>query len=92
MPPGLGGGGRLRQITIFLSRWRSSIPNFSRVEFKSVYVGADASSSSGSGTETSWGIAVDGSGNAYVTGTTSSIDFPTTNPLQSSSGGGFDQA
>lgn len=35
-------------------------------------------------------IAVDGAGEAYVTGYTSSTDFPTSNPLQSSSGGGSD--
>jgi hypothetical protein len=34
------------------------------------------------------GIAVDGSGNAYLAGITSSTDFPTMNPLQSTSGGG----
>src|SRR5690242_19190166 len=36
----------------------------------------------GSGDESGQGIAVDAAGNAYVTGRTSSIDFPTTNPLQ----------
>ncbi len=35
-------------------------------------------------------IAVDASGNAYVTGETSSINFPTKNPSQSASGGGVD--
>ena len=33
------------------------------------------------------GIAVDGSGNAYVTGTAGSTNFPTANPLQTSYGG-----
>ena len=34
------------------------------------------------------GIAVDSSGNAYVTGITQSTDFPTVNPLQGTCGGG----
>jgi len=35
-------------------------------------------------------IAVDGSGNAYVTGETSSTNFPTVSPLQASYGGSYD--
>jgi hypothetical protein len=42
----------------------------------------------GSGNEGGNGIAVDGAGNAYVTGNTSSSNFPTRNPLQASNGGG----
>jgi hypothetical protein len=44
----------------------------------------------GSAFDSAVGIAVDSSGNAYVTGGTESTDFPTMNPLQPASGGGFD--
>jgi hypothetical protein len=41
----------------------------------------------GSGGDTGGGIAVDSDGDAYVSGTTGSYDFPTKNPLQPVSGG-----
>jgi hypothetical protein len=44
----------------------------------------------GSGNDGANGIAVDSSGNAYVTGTTYSSDFPTVNPLQPSLLGTYD--
>ena len=47
----------------------------------------------GSGVETefsSGGIAVDFDGNAYVTGSTDSVDFPTANPLQAARSGAYD--
>jgi len=46
----------------------------------------------GSGSETGNGIAVDSSGAAYVTGETSSTDFPTLGALQSGFGGGAGDA
>jgi len=47
----------------------------------------------GSGYDYGYGIAVDGSGSAYVTGrTSSSTDFPLAKPFQRTHGGGFDDA
>ncbi len=47
----------------------------------------------GSTYDQGWGIALDASGDAYVTGYTESSDFPTTsNALQPTFGGGFDDA
>ncbi|MBF0531267.1 MAG: SBBP repeat-containing protein, partial [Deltaproteobacteria bacterium] len=42
----------------------------------------------GSDDDVSYGLAVDGSGNAYLTGQTSSTNFPLVNPLQGAYGGG----
>lgn len=44
----------------------------------------------GGGTDRSSGVAIDSSGNAYIDGYTSSMDFPTQNAFQNSSGGSFD--
>jgi hypothetical protein len=41
----------------------------------------------GSGYDSSYGIAVDAAGNAYVVGITNSPDFPTVNPFQATCGG-----
>ncbi len=43
----------------------------------------------GSARENGEGIAVDSAGNAYVTGNTTSTNFPTANALQSTLGGGY---
>jgi hypothetical protein len=49
----------------------------------STYVG-------GSSTDAGVGIALDPSGNIYITGNTLSSNFPLVNPLQPASGGGYD--
>jgi hypothetical protein len=49
-----------------------------------------ASFLSGSSDDHGYGIAVDQTGNAYVSGSTTSTDFPTVNPLQATNRGSFD--
>src|SRR6266700_2512040 len=44
----------------------------------------------GSGTERGSDVAIDTAGNAYISGYTSSVDFPTENAFQNSFGGSFD--
>jgi len=44
----------------------------------------------GSGDDRATGVAVNAAGEAYVTGFTSSTNFPTVSPLQIANGGGFD--
>jgi hypothetical protein len=44
----------------------------------------------GSGEDVNWGIAVDGAGNAYISGTTESPNFPTQNAFQPQYGGDGD--
>jgi hypothetical protein len=56
----------------------------------STYLGGSGLSEDGVNVgDSGYGIAVDSSGNAYVTGTTASVDFPTVNPLQASPHGAF---
>ncbi|MCX6832179.1 MAG: SBBP repeat-containing protein, partial [candidate division Zixibacteria bacterium] len=51
----------------------------------STYLGGDSY-------DWAYGLAVDGSGNAYVTGETESSDFPLQNPFQGSFAGGYGDA
>ncbi len=44
----------------------------------------------GTGTDDCWGLDIDGSGNAYITGVTTSDDFPTQGPIQSAKKGTWD--
>jgi Beta-propeller repeat len=46
----------------------------------------------GTGDEVPFGVAVDSQGSAYVTGSTTSVDFPTQSPFQSSNKGGSTDA
>ena len=46
----------------------------------------------GAGNDSTTGIAIDSSGNAYISGSTASLAFPITNAFQSSYGGGVPSA
>ena len=46
----------------------------------------------GAGDDVAHGVALDGDGNLYITGTTDAPDFPATNPSQSTFGGGQSDA
>jgi hypothetical protein len=61
---------------------RQALGTFSAELSYSTYLG-------GGSNEYGAGIAVDGSGNAYITGGTNSSDFPTLNPYQMYVGGGY---
>ncbi len=56
----------------------------------STYLGGNTSEMGGSSAEQGIRIAVDGVGNAYVTGYTNSTNFPTANAVQPAPGGGTD--
>ena len=56
----------------------------------STYLGGSGPDFFGSEFEEGRGIAVDAFGNAYVTGNTLSVDFPTASPFQTTNAGSFD--
>ena len=64
-------------ITGFVTKFK---PDGSSALFSTIF--------GGSGTDFIYGSAVDPDGNIYVSGNTNSADFPLTNPLQSTYGGG----
>ncbi len=66
-------------LDAFVARFRLTSPSL----MYATYVG-------GSKDEWPWGIAVDSSGSAYITGKTDSTDFPVANPIQPSKADGQD--
>ncbi len=71
------------RVGFALAKYDASRPLYIDPLIYSTYLG-------GSAWDQGNGIAVDGAGNAYVTGVTRSTDFPTMNPLQPVNGGGND--
>ena len=68
------------RVTFELANYDASRPLYIDPLIYSTYLG-------GGGNDQGSGIAVDSAGNAYVTGSTGSSNFPTKNPLQSANGG-----
>jgi Abnormal spindle-like microcephaly-assoc'd, ASPM-SPD-2-Hydin/Beta-propeller repeat/Cep192 domain 4 len=81
----LGGGYLLRgrnEISFFVPSYDRSLPLVVDPTLSySTYLG-------GTGTDNAFGIAVDSSGNAYIAGQTSSLDFPIKGAFQGSNNGG----
>src|SRR5439155_9294175 len=65
-------------------------PAGSALAYSTYLGGSGGDSAGGSSNIVSGDIAVDSAGNAYVTGITSSTDFPTVSPFQATLGGGTD--
>ena len=63
--------------------WAASLNSSGSALIYSTYIG-------GTGDDEAWDIALDRLGNVYIAGLTSSTDFPTVNPIQSSNAGGYD--
>lgn len=73
-----------RQVEIEIGKYDTALPLvIDPVLVYSTYVG-------NSGSEYAYGIAVDASGNAYLTGGTESAAYPTMTPYQGSNNGDFD--
>ncbi len=63
-------------------------PAGNAVTYSTYLGGGDSPLGNSSSWDLGYGIAVDAAGNAYVTGMTEAIDFPTANPIQATYGGG----
>jgi hypothetical protein len=79
--PAVGGGSG---IDGFIAKFNPNLGGAASLVYLT-YIG-------GSGSDFANGIAVDGGGNAYVTGETDSTNFPVQNPIQANFGGGFNDA
>ena len=84
----VSGGTTLSPVSkaAFVSKF--SYPNYALVY--STYLGGPAQAGGSTPTSVAYGVAVDATGAAYVTGYTSNMAFPTSNPLQAANAGGKD--